>query len=529
MKIDRNTILNNEMYSLYCKLENENYRNQIDADDEYRKEEQAEAELASKWLNGEYIIDADEMYRLSGIKRAYNEQQLEEYCINPSDKELCKQIVWIEREVSGYCMFPSRIYYIVNNILELKDYKRLWQLMCEFRYVPLQYGIILDLKSHDDFMAMLNTIDKSSLSHPTTIICMMRDRWFDWIVQACHNLSTYKKDDRIYNQKKYKHLIEEGQEVKTVWDTNLNDLLKEGYERFCNNLGNEDMLAWVYNIRKRLPYSNNDYSRKHDEVVDKIREIAMRTISKDNTTIETSNLHLQTAIIESKLQENLINRESAVKYWEQISANLESSNFIKNGEIYSEDEKCMDTIVKLWILIFENLEDGVIDALHSSRTHFEGWNVDYSLMYDKVKYEAFLLSVAVKATFLKDTDEQEKMHYWKTICEYVTTRMHNCDNEHMCNDYLCLPLVLAEFYARKFNFSGLSYLRNLILTRVQSINTVLKIFVMASSEPVEELCDLLKERIEIEWSSCRVLMQLRRQTNQIAQYEEVIKKMTCLR
>ena len=42
----------------------------------------------------------------------------------------------------------------------------------------------------------------------------------------------------------------------------------------------------------------------------------------------------------------------------------------------------------------------------------------------------------------------------------------------------------------------------------------------------EDFCNLLKGRIETEWPSCRVLMQLRRQTNQIAQYEEVIKNMT---
>ena len=76
MKIDRNTILNNEIYSLYCRLENEKLRNKIDADEEYIKEEQAEKEFANKWLKGESIIDAKEMYHRSGIKHAYDEKQL---------------------------------------------------------------------------------------------------------------------------------------------------------------------------------------------------------------------------------------------------------------------------------------------------------------------------------------------------------------------------------------------------------------------------------------------------------------------
>ena len=526
MKIDNDTILNNEMYSLYCRLENEKLRHEINADEEYIKEEQVEKELANKWLKGESVIDAKKMYQCSGIKYAYDEKQLKEYYTEKSDSELLKQIVWIEREVSGYCMFPSRIYYIVNNILEAKDYKKLCQLIYELEYVPMQYGIILELKSHEDFKQVLKILDKSRLSHPITFTSMMRDRWFDRIVQATYNLSTYKEDDRIYNHDRYRDLIEKGQYVKKSWDAELDDLLKEGYEIFKNNISEKEMLDWVFKIRKKTPFNNNEYSRLHDEIVDKIRDIAMDAVSKDDAPIETSNLQLQMAIIENKLQKDLINRKSAADYWKQISIILESCNFIKNGEIHGDDERWMRIIGRLWIFMFDNIEEGVIGVLRASRTHFEGWNIDYSTMYDKVKFESFLLSVAVKVTFMTDMDEQEKLQYWKTICDYIVARMHCCDNEYISNEYLFIPLVFAEFHARKLSFSGLSYLRDIILTRVQSIDTVLKVFFMASSEPMEDFCNLLKDRIETEWPSCRVLMQLRKQTNQIAQYEEVIKNMT---
>lgn len=59
MKIDRNDILNSEMYTLYCRLENEKHRKGLKADEEYIEEERKEKEYAQKWLDGTYSLEAD--------------------------------------------------------------------------------------------------------------------------------------------------------------------------------------------------------------------------------------------------------------------------------------------------------------------------------------------------------------------------------------------------------------------------------------------------------------------------------------
>ena len=161
---------------------------------------------------------------------------------------------------------------------------------------------------------------------------------------------------------------------------------------------------------------------------------------------------------------------------------------------------------------------------------FEGWNIDYQEVYREVKREAFVCCCLIRLFEHHYKAGIERREAWKRLLSLYVNEYNRCDNGYIASDDLAKPFVVAVEVADEYLDDECRwYLHALLIENVLSIVTLMNIFSRSNGNLSGETAKMLLGRVDEEWESARMLMEVRGQGWLMRRIDELVDSLRRMR
>lgn len=429
--------------------------------------------------------------------------------INGSDSEQLAEIRNIEY-IAAYVLLPDAIYIAGNNLLDKKDYKGWLNVMNSLRYVPLQKSYCYEIKTHEDYVKILSAIDEKQLMFPRTFFRMLLGHWFEWMWKVGGQIVSYEDEKCNYSKNELAQKLKvEARAVRLEWETEVYSKIDEILGLFAKFLCIDIILRWATEQPLFSTNRDNDYSRVHDGYLKKIWRILTSKGALAASIGSVENMNILLLIAENSIKKNDISCAKIVD--EKIRARLLKENFTGMHGLNAVDRDRQKLLSNLLMMICPVIED-IRTYMSSVATHYHGWNMDYQQTYDEAMRESYLYCCVLRRFENPCGSQSEIVEQWKKYITLFLQIYARCDNEYISRDEMMNPFIVAIEVAEKYlNEECQVYLHKAMIDNVLSIVSLLSVFISFPIHIAGEIVEQLNKRVEVEWPSARMLMDLRGQ------------------
>lgn len=487
------------------------------------REHQTKLEMTKEWEEEQKVLyqEAEEIIKnptecinakdimIKSLRYTHTDDCFLKLFIEGTDSEQLKEIQSLEYAAS-MTLLPEAILIAGAQLIDKEDYERWIVLLNVLHYVPSQKAFCYCLKRHKDFYEVLNVINIKKLNFPQTFLWVFLDHWFEWLTQVGGKLLTYKDKKGFYNNNKdAQALIQEAVTIIDEWNKDIPIMVREIMEGFSRYIQQEKILAWATRKHLRNDVLNNPYSEVYNHYLKLICKYFSENIALNAVADEDLNLNMLILMAETVVINNDITFGKEV--YKKLIICLMNDNFSCMEKISAIDEHRQKTISQLLILITPSLN--FTPYINEIATRFQGWNLNYHQLYNEAKREAYLICCFFKMFEVNSFNNEKKFFYWKNIIDIYLREYRRCDNEYILRDDFSVPFRVAVEVAEKIKDTQCKeYLHEAIIENVLSIVSLLTIFSECSMSLSHKTVERLKKRIEQEWPSAKILMELRGQT-----------------
>lgn len=491
-------------------------------DVEWEKEQERIRKDAEKVAeNPAAIIDAKAIMA-RGISYAGTDEYYLKLFTKGSDEEQLTELRSLEY-VASLTLLPDAVLVAGYNLIEKEDYARWTEILFNLHYVPLQMAFCYCLKSHRDFCNILKTIDVKRLDFPQTFLLSLLDHWFEWLTRACGHLISYDDKRGNYDKNpKAQELKKEGQAVRAAWEEELPVMIHEIMGCFALHLQPERILVWATNEPLRDNTLSNPYSASYNRCIYQIWDELSKTVQLNLIPETELNLNML-LLMANKAVEDRDNAFGKVVYGKLVGC-LMKENFSSMEKKSEVEENRQRTIAKLVLTIMPNLE--FPECVNGVATRFQGWNLDYQQVYAEARREAYLICCLFRMFEVQAFEDSRLFPFWKDLVDIYLREYRRCDNEYILRDDFTVPFrVAVEVAAKLKNDACRDYLHEVMLDNILSIVALLTVFSECSMTLADNIVKWLLQRIEIEWPSAKMLMEVRGQRMLEERIEDLIRQL----
>lgn len=452
-------------------------------------------------------------------RHAGTEDYYQKIYLEGSDAEQLKELRSLEY-ASTLTLLPDAVLIAGGDLIDKEDYGVWVELLYSLHYVPLQKAFCYYLARHKDFIGVLNVLDIQRLAYPQTFLWSLLDHWFEWLTRVGGHLLTYC-DEKSYYEKNVtaQKLKAEAAVVKTEWEENLPIMVHEIWVSFSKFLHPDKMLAWATKEPLRDDAYSNPYSVNYNRCLILLCNDLSQVVNLKTVSDEDLNLNMLLLMAERAVGDNdsVFGKEIYIKLLNCL-LNENFSNMEKKSEL---DGKRQRIIGQLIVLVFPDLD--FKRCIKDVATRFQGWNMDYHQVYYEARREAYLACSLFSFFEIQTFDDPTRFALWKNLVDLYVREYRRCENEYIMRDEFSVPFrVAVEVVERMRDENCREYLHEIMVENVLSIVSLLTIFSECSMFLSRETVELLLQRIDVEWPSAKMLMEVRGQKIKEARIEELI-------
>lgn len=430
--------------------------------------------------------------------------------INGSDDQQLSEIRNIEY-TAAYTLLEDAICVAGSNLIEKKDYVGWCNVLYALRYVPLQKSFCYELKTHEDYVGVLGTIDTGHLVYPQTFMRTLLGHWFEWLWKVGGQIWSYEDPRRNFeNNRIAQRLKEEAKAIREEWENGVADMINEMLALFSKYIRTDTMLQWATKLPLFSTDRDNEYSRAHDGYLKLIwgNLEGMGALKQDVGA--DANLNLLLLMAEECVRSGDAAKGKIIDG--QIRVRLLKENFTGMHVLTKVDVERQKILSGLLTLICPNIQD-TRNYMAEVATQYHGWNMDYQLSYEEARRESYLFCCVLRRFEIPKGCEEEIYEKWKEYIALYIQAYRRCDNEYISRDDMMFPFIVAIRIAQEHLSEACQlYLLGVLIEHVLSIVSLLSVFSSCTLHIAGENVERLYCRVEKEWPSARMLMELRGQT-----------------
>jgi len=196
-------------------------------------------------------------------------------------------------------------------------------------------------------------------------------------------------------------------------------------------------------------------------------------------------------------------------------------NFSGMEKMSELDEKRQRVIAQLVVLVIPTLD--FTECINRVATRFQGWNIDYQELYAEARRETYLICSVFRIFEVKNFDDEARFALWKSLVDTYVWEYRRCENEYIMRDDYTVPFRVAVDVVEKLQDKQCrEYLHQMMLENVLSIVSLLTVFLECGMHLSDKTIAHLLERINTEWPSAKMLMEVRGQKSLEGRIESLI-------
>lgn len=487
-------------------LSKENFRShQVEVDEDYLESRKEAAEIADHPFER---IDPTKVISTC-ITYGGRDSFFLELVTQKDDEEQLDNMITILQCSSSYIFLPDSIDLAGFDLIEKKDYSGWWDVLYALKYVPLQISFLYGLKRHEDYVAVLDCINIDRLEYRKTFLMALLVNWFEWMVKSGTNLWSYEDKRQIYQDNAVAIALKaEAKPIREEWFRLMPQRIADILQRFAKLMPAEMMMEWACGQPLQNDRLQNDYGEVHDQCLRQIWALLSGMVDLKSMAPKQRNLNFLMLLCDEVLVDP--NADQAMSLYTLLKERLLKENFANMGNRSIVDEERQRKLLKLVKLLYPDLKaDEIINEVTIKA---DGWNVDFDDAYDEARREAYIVCCLLRRFEAYDKSDQEQFDDWKLLIDTFMRDYCRCDNEYIANDEFAIPLRLAvEVAEKQQNESCREYLHKALIDNVLSIVSLLTIFFSCNHSMSNTSVKALLDRIEEEWPSASVLMDVRNQ------------------
>lgn len=425
-----------------------------------------------------------------------------------SDEEQMRELRSLEYAAS-MTLLPDAVLIAGGDLIDKEDYAGWAELLYALHYVPLQKAFCYCLFRYKDYCGVLSVIDAGRLGYPQTFLWALLDNWLEWITQVGGHLQSYSDKKGIYERnEKAQALMVEAKAVKDDWNINLPGMIHEVLKSFSRFLSPSRMLAWATKEPLRDDADGNPYSANYNNCLNLIYADLSQAVNMNEVAEEDLNLNMMLLMAESAVANQNVDFGKMV--YEKLTSCLLNENFSNMSKKSGLDEKRQRTIAQLVVMVFPDFVFKKI--VNKVATCYQGWNLDYREVYNETRREAYLMCSLFRVFDIQKFSDEQRFGLWKNLVDTYLWEYRRCDNEYILREDLVVPFrVAVDVVERLQDDQCREYLHEVMLENVLSIVSLLTIFSECSMKLSSKTIESLLQRVDVEWPSAKLLMEVRGQ------------------
>lgn len=477
----------------------------VEVDEEYKESQKEAIEIAARPLE---TIDPKAIFSRN-VAYGGRDDSFMKLVTEKDDKEQFENLRTIIYFSTSYVILPDSIDLAGFQLLDKSDFAGWCEILYALKYVPLQESFCDALKRHNDYQEVLRHIDNNRLVFSKTFLMLFLIHWFDWLVKSGMNLWSYEdkrqvyKDDEIANK-----LKKEAQPIRDEWFQLLHQRVEDVLKEFAIKLTPELILEWVLEQPLQNDRLQNDYGAVHDQCLGQMRTVLTKMV--DIKTMKPKRQNLSFLLLLCDVAINDADVEQAKKVYSAIKERLLEENFSNLGNKSEIDEQNQRKILELMRLLYHDLNSN--DIINEIAIKADGWNIDFDSAYEEARREAYFVCCLLRRFEAYEGSETERINDWKQLIDTFMRDYRRCDNGYIESDWFAIPLKVAiELAENNLDEQCREYLHELLLRDVLSVVSLMTIFFSCSLHFSEKTVNALLDRIDEEWPSASLLMDIRGQ------------------
>lgn len=489
---------------------------------EWEEEQQAMRQEADEVIkNPSGMIDAKQL-----MDRSARYAEAEGYYLKlfteGSDAEQAQDLRSLEYAAS-LILLPDAILIAGGDLAYKGDYVKWLELLYVLHYVPLQKSFCYCLTRHQDYVSVLSSLDIQRMVFPQTFLWSLLDHWFEWLTRVGGHLLTYEDEKGFYDKnEKAQELKAEARAVKEEWEKDLPDMIHEIMVCFSKFLQPSSLLSWATKEPLRDDARTNPYSANYNHCLELIYTDLSKNVALNTIPTEDLNLNILLLMANKAVENN--DTDFGKEVYVRLMECLINENFSGMEKKSGLDEKRQRIIAKLVVLVMPALD--FAECINNVATRFQGWNMNYQQVYYEARREAYLVCSLFRVFEVQEFDKASRFSHWMNLIDVYLREYRRCENEYIMRDDFTVPFRVAVEVAEKQQDEDCrEYLHQVMLENVLSIVSLLTVFSECSIHLSDKTIINLLERIDIEWPSAKMLMEVRGQKALQARIEDLIRQL----
>ena len=436
-----------------------------------------------------------------------------------SDEEQSQDLRSLEYAAS-LILLPDVILIAGGDLADKGDYAKWLELLYALHYAPLQKAFCYCLTRHQDYVSILSGLDIRRMAFPQTFLWSLLDHWFEWLTRVGGHLLTYEDEKGFYDKnEKAQELKAEAKVVREEWGKDLPGMIHEIMACFSKFLQPNCLLSWATKVPLRNDARTNSYSANYNHCLELIYADLSKNVALNTIPTEDLNLNMLLLMADMAVENNDI--EFGKEVYARLMECLMNENFSGLEKKSELDEKRQQIIAKLVVLVMPALD--FAECINKVATRFQGWNMNYQQVYYEARREAYLVCSLFRVFEVRDFDDATRFSQWKNLVDVYLREYRRCENEYIMRDDFTVPFRVAVEVVEKLEDEKCrEYLHQAMLENILSVVSLLTVFSECSMHLSDKTVVCLNERIDIEWPSAKMLMEVRGQRQLEARIENLI-------
>lgn len=442
--------------------------------------------------------------------------------IEETDAELLKMLPTLENAAS-MILLPPEILIAGRELIASGNYAGLVAILNSLCYVPLQIAFCYCIRHHCVFCQVLKSLDLNKLKFPHSFLMAFFNRWFEWITKVGNNLLSYEDVRGNYDRnERARPLKEEGLAIKAEWERDLPTMIHEIVAAFSPYLSVEMLLSHATRKYLRDDISVNPYSSNFNHCLELLWNELSEAATFEHVADKDLNLNMMMLMVNKAVAND--DPIWGRKVFNKLLFCLLNNNFSGMEKDSIIDEKRQREIAELMSLINPSLD--FMQEVNCVATRFQGWNIDYKQVYNEARREAYLMCSLFRVFEIRKFNNSTLFTHWKILLDIYLREYLRCNNEYILHDEFNVPFCIAAKIAEQLNNDDCrEYLHDIVVSNVLNIVSLLKVFSGCNIRLSQETIKRLIQRIEVEWPSAAMLMDVRGQSTLKSRIEAFIEQL----
>ena len=316
-------------------------------------------------------------------------------------------------------------------------------------------------------------------------------------------------------------LKEEGLAIKAEWEKDLPTMIHEIVAAFSPYLSVEMLLSHATRKYLRDDILVNPYSSNFNHCLELLWNELSEAATFEHVADKDLNLNMMMLMVNKAVAND--DPIWGRKVFDKLLFCLLNNNFSSMEKDSLIDEKRQREIAELMSLINPSLD--FMQEVNRVATRFQGWNIDYKQVYNEARREAYLMCSLFRVFEIRKFNDGTLFTHWKILLDICLWEYLRCNNEYILHDEFNLPFCIAAKIAEQLNNDDCrEYLHDIVISNVLNIVSLLKVFSGCNIRLSEETIKRLIQRIEVEWPSAAMLMNVRGQSTLKSRIEAFIEQ-----